>query len=98
MIDNIPKTGVTFVKFGAEWCGPCKMLDKTFDTIQKEDSTINVLKYDIDEHIELAGNLGIMSVPTVQVYRNGEYEGKFVGAVQPAMIKKIIDGTQTLSK
>jgi thiol-disulfide isomerase/thioredoxin len=38
---NIPSTGVTFIKFSAEWCGPCKLLDKTFDAVKKENPSIN---------------------------------------------------------
>ena len=49
---NIPSTGVTFVKFSAEWCGPCKLLDKTFDAVKKENPSINIQKYDIDDKSE----------------------------------------------
>jgi len=94
---NIPSTGLTFVKFGAEWCGPCKMLDKSFIEIEKTDS-INVMKYDIDEEPDLAAKFDVMSVPTVLVYKDAEYVGKFVGAVPVAFIRNVIAGTATLTK
>ena len=94
---NISTTGLTFVKFGAEWCGPCKLLDKTLSEVEKTDA-INVIKYDIDEVPELAEKYNVMSVPTVRVYKDGEYFGNFVGAVPVAFIKNVIVGTQTLSK
>lgn len=92
---NIPSTGLTFVKFGAEWCGPCKLLDKTLGEFEKT-AEINVIKYDIDEVPELATKFDIMSVPTVRVYKDGEYIGNFVGAVPTAFIKNVIAGTATL--
>ena len=95
---NIPSTGITFVKFGAEWCGPCKLLDKTFDTVIKENNSITVQKYDIDENSELADKYNVASVPTVLVYRDGEYSGKFVGAMPPKFINDVISGTSILDK
>ena len=95
---NIPSTGITFVKFGAEWCGPCKLLDKTFDTVIKENNSITVQKYDIDENSELADKYNVASVPTVLVYRDGGYVGKFVGAMPPKFINDVISGTSILDK
>lgn len=94
---NIPSNGITFIKFGAEWCRPCAMLDDEFHKFDGR-SDINIQKYDIDVDTELTESLNIMSVPTVMCYRDGEYIGKFVGAVKSEFINKIIDGTQTLEK
>ena len=94
---NIPSTGITFVKFGAEWCGPCKLLDKTLSQFEKT-AAINVIKYDIDEETELATKFNIMSVPTVRVYKDGEYTGAFVGAMPVQYIQNIINGTNILDK
>ena len=95
---NIPSTGVTFVKFSAEWCGPCKLLDKTFDVVKKENPSINIQKYDIDDNSDLADKYNIASVPTVRVYRDGGYVGKFVGAMPPKFINDVISGTSILDK
>lgn len=94
---NIPATGLTFVKFGADWCGPCKMLDKSFIEIEKTEQ-LNIIKYDIDEVPELAAKFDIASVPTVLVYRDGGYVGKFVGAMPPKFINDVISGTSILDK
>lgn len=94
---NIPQSGLTFVKFGAEWCGPCKLLDKTLGEFEKT-SEINVIKYDIDEFPEIASQFDIVSVPSVRVYKDGAYIGNFVGAVPPAFIKNVIAGTATLKQ
>lgn len=94
---NIPSNGLTLVKFGAEWCGPCKMLDKSFIEIEKTEQ-LNVIKYDIDEVPELAVKFDVMSVPTVLVYKDAEYVGNFVGAVPVSFIRNVIAGTATLTK
>jgi thioredoxin 1 len=94
---NISPTGITFVKFEAEWCGPCKLLDTEFHKLDGVDG-ITIQKYDIDVESELTESLNIMGVPTVMCYRDGEYIGKFVGAVKAEYINNIINGTQTLEK
>jgi len=50
------------LKFSASWCGPCKMLSKTFESV---DTSIPVEDIDIDEHSELAVEYGIRGVPTL---------------------------------
>jgi thioredoxin 1 len=72
--DEISKTWVTIVKFGAEWCGPCKQLDSVLESRESDllSKWINLVFVDVDESPELAQKLRIMSVPTTYFFKNWE--------------------------
>ena len=70
------------VDFWAPWCGPCRMLSPIVDEIADERSDIKVGKVNVDEQEELAMRFGIMSIPTLIVFKNGEVVKKTMG-VQP---------------
>lgn len=70
------------VDFWAAWCGPCKMLSPVIDEISSEREDLKVCKINIDEQPELAQQFGVMSIPTLIVFKNGEVTNKTVG-VQP---------------
>ena len=70
------------VDFWAPWCGPCRMLSPVVDEIAEENSNIKVGKVNVDEQEELAVRFGIMSIPTLIVFKNGEVVKKTMG-VQP---------------
>ena len=70
------------VDFWAPWCGPCRMLSPVVDEIAEENSHIQVGKVNVDEQEELAMRFGIMSIPTLIVFKNGEVVKKTMG-VQP---------------
>ena len=70
------------VDFWAPWCGPCRMLSPVVDEIAEETTDIKVGKVNVDEQEELAMRFGIMSIPTLIVFKNGEAVKKTMG-VQP---------------
>ena len=70
------------VDFWAPWCGPCRMLSPVVDEIAEEKTDIKVGKVNVDEQEELAVRFGIMSIPTLIVFKNGEPVKKTMG-VQP---------------
>ena len=70
------------VDFWAPWCGPCRMLSPVVDEIAEENSNIKVGKVNVDEQEELAMRFGIMSIPTLIVFKHGEVVKKTMG-VQP---------------
>ena len=70
------------VDFWAPWCGPCRMLSPIVDEIANEKTDIKVGKVNVDEQEELAMRFGIMSIPTLIVFKNGEPVKKTMG-VQP---------------
>ena len=68
------------VDFWAEWCGPCRMLGPTIDQVATEvKGKAKVGKLDIDAAQEIAAGLGIQSIPTVILFKNGQPVGKWVG-------------------
>lgn len=70
------------VDFWADWCGPCKMLAPTIEQIADEnEGTIKVGKVNVDDEAELAQKYGIVSIPTVILFKNGEESKKSVGFV-----------------
>ncbi|WP_414717853.1 thioredoxin [Treponema sp. UBA3813] len=60
------------VDFWASWCGPCKMLAPTIEQIANENDTIKVGKVNVDDEPDLAQKYGIVSIPTVILFKNGE--------------------------
>lgn len=84
-IEDLVKDGIVLVDFYAEWCGPCKMLAPILDTLD-----VDVIKVDVDMHNELAIKNGVMSVPTVFIYKNGELNSKFIGFRTKEEIEEIL--------
>lgn len=79
------------VDFWAAWCGPCRMLSPTVDEIAKEHSEIKVCKINVDEEGELAAKFGIMSIPTLVVFKNGQIHRQAAGVRPKDAILKMID-------
>ena len=85
--DEIVKNNETvLVDFFATWCGPCKMMAPVVDEIAAENANVAVGKCDVDEAGELAMRFGIMSIPTLMVFKNGEAVKTFVGVTDKASI------------
>lgn len=77
------------VDFWAEWCGPCKMIAPAVDAIAEEySSKLKVLKVNVDKEPTLAGLYGVMSIPTLILFKNGEVVEQITGALPK---QKIVD-------
>lgn len=78
--DNTIANGLVLVDFWATWCGPCKMLAPTIDAIATEyKDRVVVGKVDVDESEAIARRFGIMSIPTLFLFKDGEVVEKLVG-------------------
>ena len=66
--------------FWAPWCGPCRMVSPIVDEIAAERGDIKVGKVNVDEQPELAGQFGVMSIPTLVVIKGGKVVNQMVGA------------------
>jgi len=66
--------------FWAPWCGPCRMVVPIVEEIARERSDIKVGKINVDENPELAGQFGVMSIPTLVVMKNGKIVKQSMGA------------------
>ena len=76
--ENEIKEGIVLVDFYADWCGPCQMLSPNIEAVEQE-TQIKVIKVDVDTIPELARMFGIMSIPTVLLYKDGKLEKKDLG-------------------
>ena len=72
--------------FWASWCGPCRMVGPIVDEIAAERGDITVGKVNVDEQPELAGQFGVMSIPTLVVMKNGKVINQAVGVRPKAQI------------
>ena len=72
--------------FWAPWCGPCRMVSPIVDEIAAERNDIKVGKVNVDEQPELAGQFGVMSIPTLVVIKGGKVVNQMVGARPKAQI------------
>ncbi len=79
------------VDFWAEWCGPCRMVSPIVDEIAEEREDIVVGKINVDEQGELAVRFGVMSIPTLLVFKGGEIAQTAVGARPKADILALLD-------
>jgi len=77
--DEIIKTGTTLVDFFADWCGPCKMLAPVLEELSSEYPDIKFIKVNVDNDEELAVRYGIMSIPTIFVFKDGELVNNMSG-------------------
>jgi len=69
------------VDFWAEWCGPCKMIAPALEEIQTAlGSKVKIVKLNVDENPNTAQKYGIMSIPTLMLFKNGELASRQVGA------------------
>jgi thioredoxin 1 len=69
------------VDFWAPWCGPCKMVGPVLEQIAEQYvGKAKVVKVNVDDNKQIAGSLGIQSIPTVVLYKGGEVVEKVVGA------------------
>ena len=66
--------------FWAPWCGPCRMVVPIVEEVARERSDIKVGKINVDENPELAGQFGVMSIPTLVVMKNGKIVNQSMGA------------------
>ena len=80
------------VDFWASWCGPCRMMSPIVDQIAEEVTDCKVGKINVDEEGELAQQFGIMSIPTLLLFRDGKVANQSVGVRDKAFVIDMIKG------
>jgi thioredoxin 1 len=78
------------VDFWASWCGPCRMIGPVVEEISQENPNVKVGKVNVDEQPELAARFGVMSIPTLIVFKNGQKAASAVGVRPKRDILKLI--------
>ena len=82
--DAAVASGISLVDFWATWCGPCKMQGALIDQkLVPEHPEIEVLKVNVDEEPALAARFGVMSIPTLILYKDGQVVDQLVGLPKP---------------
>ena len=75
-LKDLVASGVHLVDFFADWCGPCKMLIPVLEEINDK---VNIIKVNVDEHQDLAAEYGVMSIPTLIVFKDGKIVKQMLG-------------------
>jgi thioredoxin 1 len=82
------------VDFWAPWCGPCRMLAPILDELALElKDKVEIVKMNTDESIKTASGYGVMSIPTLILFKNGKEETRLVGVMPKADLKRKIEAS-----
>lgn len=81
------------VDFWAPWCGPCKMMLPIVDELAAEyDGRVLMGKLNVDENPDTCEEYGIMNIPTMLFFKNGELVNRHIGACRKGDLEKLLDG------
>jgi thioredoxin 1 len=84
-------SGPVVVDFWAEWCGPCKMIAPALEELAGVlGDKVKIVKLNVDENPATASKYGIMSIPTLMMFKNGELASRQVGAAPKAKLEQWI--------
>ena len=91
--DVLKNDKIVIVDFWAEWCGPCRQVAPILEEIANEQAEkLTVVKLNVDENPATAGKYGVLQIPTLNVYKNGEVVKQIIGAKPKAMLLRELEG------
>ena len=93
---TITADGIVLVDFWAAWCGPCRMFAPTFGKASDKNPDITFAKVDTEAEPQLAGALGIMSIPTLMVFRDGICVFNQPGALSATALEQVVQAVRDL--
>lgn len=94
--ETINADGIVLVDLWAEWCGPCKMFAPVFEKVSEAHPDATFAKVDTEAEQRLAGSLGIMSIPTLMVFRDGILLFNQAGALPEAALEDLMSQVEAL--
>ena len=94
--DTVHGDGITFVDFWATWCGPCKNFGPIYEKASEANPDITFAKVDTDAEKDLAGALGISSIPTLMVFRDNVLVYREAGALPAPALDSLITQVRDL--
>ena len=87
-------TGPVVVDFWAEWCGPCRQIAPALEEIAGSlNGKVKIVKLNVDENPQTASKYGVMSIPTLMIFKNGEMASRQVGAAPRQKLEQWITGS-----
>ena len=87
----LKSTEPVVVDFWAEWCGPCKMIAPALEELSGAmGGKVKIVKLNVDENPQTAAKYGIMSIPTLMLFKNGELASRQVGAAPKQKLEQWI--------
>mgnify|MGYP003516504510 FL=1 len=85
-LEEVLTEEITLVDYFANWCGPCKMIGMELEEL----TNTHIIKVDVDTHEELAKTHGVMSIPTIEIYKNKELVKTIIGYKTKDELEQII--------
>jgi thioredoxin 1 len=79
------------VDFWAPWCGPCRIIAPHLEELDNERDDLTVVKMNVDENPQTAAKYGIMSIPTLILFKNGEVAKQVIGALPKARLQQELE-------
>ena len=87
-------SGPVVVDFWAEWCGPCRMISPALEEISNSlNGKVTILKLNVDENPATAAKYGVMSIPTLMLFKGGQLASRQVGAAPKQKLQQWISGS-----
>lgn len=83
-------TDILVLKFGAEWCGPCRSLKPILEKLSNNIENVLFAEADVEEAEELAGQFGVMNIPVTFIFKGGEMVDRIVGLKTESELEEII--------
>lgn len=87
-------SGLVLVDFYADWCGPCKMIGPVLEQVASERSDVKIVKLNVDMSPDVAQQYGVMSIPTLILFKDGESKAKTMGFQPKPVLEQWIDSNK----